>query len=99
MAGVGGIGRFWDIPIQDQATIVDINLRGIIYGSHAAIRQFRTQVYGTLINLGSVESNVPLAYHATYAATKGAILNFDQMLNQELRLNGNKNINVVMIEP
>jgi len=21
MAGVGGIGRFWDIPIQDQATI------------------------------------------------------------------------------
>ncbi|WP_247232280.1 SDR family oxidoreductase [Telluribacter sp. SYSU D00476] len=99
MAGVGGIGRFWDIPLEDQARIVDINLKGVIYGSYAAIRQFRSQGYGTLINMGSVESNVPLAYHASYAATKGGILNLGQALNQELRLNGNRNIRVVTVEP
>ncbi|MFD2066302.1 SDR family NAD(P)-dependent oxidoreductase [Pontibacter silvestris] len=33
MAGVGGIGRFWEIPVEDQARIVDINLKGFIYGS------------------------------------------------------------------
>ncbi|MBA9078763.1 MULTISPECIES: SDR family NAD(P)-dependent oxidoreductase [Rufibacter] len=99
MAGVGGIGRFWEIPLQDQARIVDVNLKGIIYGSFAAVRQFRTQGYGTLINMGSIESVNPLAYHASYAATKGGIKNLGQALNQELRLNGHKNIRVVTVEP
>ena len=99
MAGVGAIGRFWEIPIAHQARILDINLKGIIYGSHAAIRQFRTQGYGTLINMGSIESENPLAYHASYAATKGGVLNLGQAINQELRLNGDKKIKVVTIEP
>ena len=99
MAGVGAIGRFWEIPIEDQARIVDINLKGFIYGSHAAIRQFRTQGYGTLINMGSIESENPLAYHASYAATKGGVLNLGQAINQELRLSGYRNIKVVTVEP
>ncbi|HEU4472182.1 MAG TPA: SDR family NAD(P)-dependent oxidoreductase [Flavisolibacter sp.] len=99
MAGVGAIGRFWDIPVEEQARIVDINLKGFIYGSHAAIRQFRAQGYGTLINMGSIESENPLAYHASYAATKGGVLNLGQAINQELRLNGHRNIKVVTVEP
>ena len=99
MSGVGAIGRFWEIPIEDQARIVDVNLKGFIYGSHAAIRQFRAQGYGTLINMGSIESENPLAYHASYAATKGGVLNLGQAINQELRLNGDKKIKVVTVEP
>jgi short-subunit dehydrogenase len=99
MAGVGGIGRFWEIPLEDQARIVDINLKGVIYGSHAAIQQFRTQGYGKLVNMGSIESVNPLAYHAAYAATKGGMLNFGQALNHELRLNGHKKIRVITVEP
>jgi short-subunit dehydrogenase len=99
MAGVGAIGRFWDIPIADQATIVDINLKGFIYGSYAAVQLFRKQEYGVLINMGSIESQNPLAYHASYSATKGGVLNLGQAINQELRLNGYKQIRVVTIEP
>ena len=75
-AGVGAIGVF------------DANLKGVIYGSHFALRQFRRQGYGVLINLGSIESEVPLAYHASYGATKAAILGLDRALNEELRLTG-----------
>jgi short-subunit dehydrogenase len=99
MAGVGAIGRFWEIPLADQARIVDINLKGFIYGSQVAIKQFQRQGYGTLVNMGSIESETPLAYHASYAATKGGILNLGQAINQELRLNGHKNIKVVTVEP
>jgi len=99
MAGVGAIGRFWEIPLADQARVVDVNLKGFVYGSYAAIRQFKRQGYGTLINMGSIESENPLAYHATYAATKGGILNLGQAINQELRLNGDKRIKVVTVEP
>ncbi|UYZ57841.1 SDR family NAD(P)-dependent oxidoreductase [Hymenobacter latericus] len=98
-AGVGGIGRFWEIPIADYSRMIDVNLKGIVYGSHAAMQIFKKQGTGVLMNLGSVESHVPLAYHAVYASTKGAIKNFDQALNQELRLSGFKNIEVVTIEP
>lgn len=99
MAGVGAIGRFWEIPVADQARIVDVNLKGFIYGSHAAISQFNAQGYGTLINMGSVESENPLAYHASYAATKAGILNLGQAINHELRLSGKKKIKVVTVEP
>lgn len=38
--------------------------------------------------LGSVESEIPLAYHASYSATKAAILSLDRALREELRLEG-----------
>jgi short-subunit dehydrogenase len=97
--GVGGIGKFWDIPLADYSRMIDVNLKGIIYGSHVAIKLFQAQGRGTLMNLGSVESHVPLAYHAVYAATKGAVRNLDQALHHELRLQGYRNIEVVTIEP
>ncbi len=98
-SGVGAIGRFWDIPLEDHARLIDINLKGVIYGSMAAIRLFKAQGYGVLMNTGSIESENPLAYHASYAATKAGIRNFGQALGQELRLNGFNNIKVVTIEP
>ncbi|WP_345948347.1 SDR family NAD(P)-dependent oxidoreductase [Mucilaginibacter sp. PAMB04274] len=99
MSGVGAIGRFWEIPLEDQAKVIDVNLKGVIYASYAAVKLFKAQGYGTLINMGSVESESPLAYHATYAATKGAILKFDEALSQELRLSGLEHIKVVTVEP
>ncbi|WP_082455499.1 SDR family NAD(P)-dependent oxidoreductase [Hymenobacter sp. AT01-02] len=97
--GVGGIGRFWEIPLTDYSRLIDVNLKGIVYGSQVAIKLFQKQGKGVLMNLGSVESEVPLAYHAVYASTKGAIRNLDQALNNELRLNGYSAIKVVTIEP
>jgi short-subunit dehydrogenase len=87
-AGVGAIGVFDAIPIEDHARVVDVNLKGLIYGSHLALQQFRKQGQGVLVNLGSVESEVPLAYHASYGATKAAILGLGRALNEELRLTG-----------
>ena len=85
IAGVGAAGRFWDVPVADYSRIVDVNLKGVIYGSHVALRRFIAQGSGTLINMGSVESEVPLAYHTTYAATKAGVLSLDRSLNQEIR--------------
>lgn len=98
-AGVGAIGEFEKIPLEDHARIVDVNLKGVIYGSHVALRQFRQQGYGTLVNIGSVESEVPLAYQATYASTKAAVLSLGRALREELRLSGQQNIAVTTVLP
>ncbi|WP_312223701.1 SDR family NAD(P)-dependent oxidoreductase [Rhizobium rhizoryzae] len=97
--GVGAIGFFWDIPLEDHARVVDVNLKGLIYGAHAALRQFRTQGYGTLVNVGSIDSEVPLALQNTYAATKAGVLSLSRSLNEELRLAGEDDIKVGTIMP
>ena len=99
MAGVGAVGRFWEIPAQDQARIIDVNLKGFIYGSQSAVAIFIKQKYGVLINMGSVDSETPMAYHASYTASKAGVRNLSLALGQELRLNGFKDIKVVTIEP
>ena len=88
IAGVGALGRFWEVPVEDSDRIVDVNLKGVIHGSHVALRRFVAQRHGTLVNMGSVESEVPLAYHTTYAATKASVLSLGRSLNQELRQAG-----------
>jgi short-subunit dehydrogenase len=99
MAGVAVIGRFWDIPTEDDARVIDVNLKGFIYGSKVAVKQFIKQNEGILINMGSIESEIPLAYQASYAASKAGVRSLGLSISQELRLNGNKNIKVVTIEP
>jgi short-subunit dehydrogenase len=98
-AGVGAIGRFEEIPMEDHARIIDVNLKGVIYGSHEALRQFMTQGFGTLINIGSIESEVPLAYQASYAASKAGVLSLGRTLNEEIRLSGIGNITVATVMP
>ena len=98
-AAVAAIGRFDEVPIEDHARVVDVNLKGYLFGSHVALQRFRRQGFGTLVNVASVEGRLPLAYHASYAATKAAILGLDAALTQELRLGGNDGIKVVSVLP
>ena len=86
--GIGAIGMFWDIPLEVHARVVDVNLKGLIYGAHVAVRHFRSQGSGVLVNVGSIDSEVPLAYQSSYAATKAAVLSLSRSLNEELRLVG-----------
>ena len=97
--GIGAIGYFWDIPIEDHARVVDVNLKGLIFGAHAALNQFRAQGHGTLINTGSIDSETPLALQNTYASTKAAVLSLSRILNEELKLAGEDDIRVGTIMP
>ena len=98
-AGIGAIGRFDEVPLEDHSRVIDVTLKGVVNGSHVAMQQFRKQGYGTLINVGSVESEVPLAYHASYAASKAAVLSLGRTLNEELRLSKVDTISVSTIMP
>lgn len=97
--GVGAIGRFEEIPVEDHSRMIDVNLKGVIYGSHAAMGRFRSQGFGTLVNIGSVESEIPLAYQASYAASKAGVLSLGRTLNEEIRLSGARSIAVVTVMP
>lgn len=98
-AGVASLGRFEAVPVSDHARVIDVNLKGLIYGSHAALTLFKRQGAGVLINMGSTESHVPLPYQASYVASKFAILGLDSAIAEELRLEHATAVHVVTIEP
>jgi short-subunit dehydrogenase len=99
IAGVTAIGSFWEVPIEDQMRVIDVNLKGFFYSSRIAIEQFMKQRDGVLINVASAMAEIPLAYQSGYSATKSGIRSLDLALCQELRLNGYDKIKVVTIEP
>jgi short-subunit dehydrogenase len=99
VAGLAALGRFEDVPLDDHHRVVDINLNGVINGSHHALRQFRAQGGGTLINIASMAGRVGLPYYASYSATKAGVIALGAALNEELRLNGERTIHVSTIMP
>ena len=98
-AGLGIIGSFTDIPLADQMRLIQVNLMGTMYGSQFALRQFKQQNYGTLINLSSFVTSVPLPFGATYTATKYGISGLSKGLYQEMDLEERKDIHVCVVHP
>lgn len=98
-AGVMATGRFEDIPLEDHQRLLDINLKGTVIGSYLAMQQFKSQGYGVLINVASIDSEVPHTYQASYSASKAGVLSLGRVLNQELRLHDERNISVVTVMP
>lgn len=74
MAGVGAIGRFEEVPLADHHRLLDVNLGGVVNGSYYALKQFRQQGAGTLINIASVAGRVPFPYYSSYVASKHAVI-------------------------
>lgn len=99
MAGVGLIGSFTEIPPADMKRVVETNVLGTMYGSHYALRQFKEQKSGTLINLGSVAAKVPFPYYSSYSATKYAVSGLSSALRLEMELEGYGDIHVCTVHP
>jgi short-subunit dehydrogenase len=84
-AGVILYGRFEDTPAKDFERVVRTNLLGQVHGARAALRQFRAQGRGVLINMGSVWGRVSSPQVSAYVASKHAVRAFSECLREELR--------------
>lgn len=98
-AGVAAIGAFEAVPAADHTRVIDVNVNGVIHGSHAALTVFKRQGWGTLVNIGSVESKIPLAYQSSYGASKHAVLALGEAIRHELRLADADRIKVSTVLP
>ncbi|RVI93169.1 SDR family NAD(P)-dependent oxidoreductase [Sinorhizobium medicae] len=98
-AGVGAIGPFEDIPLDDQAKVVETNLLGTLYGSFHAYRQFRQQGSGILINIASELGRETVPYYAAYTASKHGVIGLCDSLRQEVKQAGQENIHICAIMP
>lgn len=83
-AAVAMMGPFEDTPMKDIKRLIDINLFGHLYGARAALKYFRAQGHGVLINLSSIVGLTGQPYSIAYTTSKAAIRGMSLCLQQEL---------------
>jgi short-subunit dehydrogenase len=83
-AGVIAYGPFEEIPSEVFRGIVETNLMGQVHGARAALRRFRAQGSGVLINMSSVWGRVSTPQVTPYIVSKNAVRAFSECLAGEL---------------
>jgi NADP-dependent 3-hydroxy acid dehydrogenase YdfG len=82
-AGIGPISRFDALRVEDWDAMIDVNLRGTLYGIAAALPVFARQGSGHVINVISTAGIKILPTMGVYAATKSAVCTATEALRQE----------------
>jgi short-subunit dehydrogenase len=87
-AGLTILGAFESQAIEDLDRIVDVNLKGVLYGCRAVVPRLRKRGGGHVVNVSSLAGRVPFPYQTTYCATKYAVRGFTAALRMELAGSG-----------
>jgi NAD(P)-dependent dehydrogenase (short-subunit alcohol dehydrogenase family) len=95
-AGVNAGTSFLDATDADWDRILTINLRGVFQACQVFARHMLEQGGGSIVNIGSVTSHLPLSRVFAYSASKAAVLNLTRNIAHEY---GTKGIRVNAICP
>src|SRR5919112_6216687 len=96
-AGIMPLSFFKDLKISEWEQMIDVNLKGVLYCTAAAIPNMINNKSGHIINISSVAGRIIFPAGSVYCATKHAITAFSEGLRQEL--SQRYNIKVTCIEP
>lgn len=82
-AGIGPISPLDDLRVEDWEAMVDVNIKGVLYGIAAALPVFREQGRGHFVNVVSTAGLRVVPNQAVYAGTKNAVRTISEGLRQE----------------
>ena len=78
--------------------MIDVNIKGVLYGIGAVLPYMRKQKSGHIINLASVAGHVVFPGSAVYCGTKYAVRAITEGLRQEEAIVGS-NIRTTILSP
>ncbi|WP_276373962.1 SDR family oxidoreductase [Chryseolinea sp. H1M3-3] len=94
-AGVCQLSRIDELDIDGWEEMIDINLKGVLYGMAAAIPAFKRQQLGHIVNIISTSGIQIVPKQGVYAGTKNAIRTIAEAFRQE----SEGNIRITGISP
>jgi len=94
-AGVMPISPLDDLHVEEWEEMIDVNIKGVLYGIAAALPVFRKQDFGHFVNIASTAAYLILPSMSVYAGTKVAVRAISEGLRQEA---GDK-LRVTIISP
>jgi NADP-dependent 3-hydroxy acid dehydrogenase YdfG len=96
-AGLMPLSFVKSLKVDEWDKMIDVNIKGVLYCTAAAIPHLVKQNSGHVVNISSVAGRVVFPAGSVYCATKFAIRAFSEGLRQELSTR--HNIRVTTIEP
>jgi NADP-dependent 3-hydroxy acid dehydrogenase YdfG len=94
-AGVMPVSPLDSLRVDDWELMVDVNIKGVLYGIAAALPVFRTQGFGHMINTASTAAFRVVPNQSVYAGTKMAV----RAISEGLRQEAGPNMRVTIISP
>jgi NADP-dependent 3-hydroxy acid dehydrogenase YdfG len=82
-AGVMPISPLGDLRVEDWERMIDVNIKGVLYGIAAALPVFREQGFGHFVNVASTAGHKTVPNQAVYSGTKFAVRAISEGLRQE----------------
>lgn len=88
-AGIAGVGGLTDrYAPSDWETIIDVNLKGVVNGVHAAYSVMVRQGFGHIVNTASIAGLIPFPLALPYSAVKHAVVGLSKSLRIEAATKG-----------
>ncbi|MFN6481520.1 MULTISPECIES: SDR family oxidoreductase [unclassified Nostoc] len=94
-AGLMPLSALDQVKVEEWDQMIDVNIKGVLYGIAAVLPIMRQQKSGHVINLSSVAGHKVFAGSAVYCATKYAV----RAISEGLRLESNGEIRSTNISP
>lgn len=95
-AGLGDYGEFVTADWQSIEKMLRVNVEALTHLSHLFAPEMARRGSGTILNVSSLASTLPIPDFAVYAATKAYVSSFSEALRIELRDDG---VNVMSLCP
>ena len=95
-AGLMPLSALERLKVDEWDRMIDVNIKGVLYGIAAALPHMQRQKAGHIINVSSVAGHKVRAGGAVYAATKHAVRALTEGLRQEVKP---YNIRTTVISP
>jgi short-subunit dehydrogenase len=98
-AAVALFAKFETAPLDVYRRVMETNFFGYVHGARVALKQFKQQQRGILINVDSVTAGAPQPYTSAYVASKFAVRGWSSCLRMELSLDSEHDIHVCNVMP
>jgi len=94
-AGIMPVSPFDELDVDGWEAMVDVNLKGVLFGIAAALPLFRRQGFGHFINTASTAAFRVTPGQSVYAGTKMAV----RAISEGLRQEAGEKLRVTVISP
>jgi NADP-dependent 3-hydroxy acid dehydrogenase YdfG len=94
-AGIGPISPLDDLRVEEWEAMIDVNVKGVLYGIAAALPVFRRQGFGHFVNVASTAAHRIVPNQSVYAATKTAV----RVISEGLRQEAGDKLRVTVVTP
>jgi len=95
-AGFGLVGGIEETKLEEARLALETDFWGCVRMVKAVLPSMRKQRSGRIINIGSMETVIPVPFHGYYVAAKFALEGFSEVLRQEVKSLG---IQVSIVKP